>query len=100
MARLTDVTIKNKKGGNERVEIPDDLPRGLYFVVQPKPSTARSWAVRYRFGGKPRKLTLGAYPVLDLPAARAAATNALQIVAAGRDPAVERKQAAETVDSA
>lgn len=98
MARLTFAAIEKIKGREERAEFPDDLPRGLYLVVQP--SGAKSWAVRYRFGGKPRKLTLGVYPVLDLPAARAAAVNALQAVAAGRDPAVERKQAAETVDSA
>ena len=37
---------------------------GMYLVVQP--SGAKSWAVRYRHGGRPRKLTLGPCPALDL----------------------------------
>jgi integrase len=75
----------------KRLEIPDGLLTGLYFVVQP--SGARSWAVRYRYAGRPCKLTLGAYPALDLGVARSRAREALQAVAAGRDPAAERKEA-------
>jgi integrase len=76
----------------KRLEIPDGLLVGLYFVVQP--SGARSWAVRYRHAGKPCKLTLGLYPALDLGAARARARDALQAVAAGRDPGTEKREAA------
>ena len=43
-----------------RQEIPDGLLVGLYLVVQP--SGAKSFAVRYRHAGQPRKLTLGAFP--------------------------------------
>src|SRR5262249_49867228 len=32
---------------------------GLYLVIQPRPSGARSWALRFRRNGKPAKLTLG-----------------------------------------
>jgi integrase len=60
-------------------------------VVQP--SGVRSWAVRYRHGGKSRKLTLGPYPALDLATARARARDALQAVPLGRDPASEKKAA-------
>jgi integrase len=63
---------------------------GLYFVVQPTGS--KSWAVRYRHGGKSRKLTLGRYPVLDLGAARAQAREALQAVALGSDPSTEKQE--------
>ena len=41
---------------------------GLYLVVYP--SGKKGWAVRYRHNGKPRKLTLDPYPVLELGAAR------------------------------
>src|ERR671916_1035127 len=75
----------------KRREIPDGLLVGLYFVIQP--SGARSWAVRYRHGGKPRKLTLGGYPALDLGTARERARQALQAVAKGDDPGTEKAEA-------
>jgi integrase len=43
-------------------------------------------AVRYRHGGKPWKLTLDPYPVLQLPQARERARDALLQVGAGIDP--------------
>lgn len=71
-----------------RLEIPDGLLTGLYLVVQP--SGAKSWAVRYRHGGKSRKMTLGPYPAVDLGQARKAGKEALQAVAEGRDPGVQK----------
>jgi integrase len=89
---LTVQSIERQKPeADTRGEIPDGLLVGLYFVIQP--SGARSWAVRYRYGGKPRKLTLGGYPALDLGTARERAREALQAVAAGRDPGTEKAQA-------
>ncbi len=53
---LTPLSVKNAKPNDgKRREIPDG--RGLYLVVQP--SGAKSWAYRYRFQGRPAKLTLG-----------------------------------------
>jgi integrase len=66
---------------------------GLYLVVQP--SGAKSFAVRYRYAGKPRKVTLGAFPALSLETARAIGAKALRAAAEGRDPAAE-KQAAKS----
>ena len=80
-----------KPDPGKRLEVADGLLPGLYFVLQP--SGVRSWAVRYRHAGKPRKLTLGPYPVLDLGAARTRAREALQVVALGRDPASEKQDA-------
>ena len=65
---------------------------GLYLVVQPQPSGAKGWAVRYRHAGMPRKHTLGAYPAIDLKAARDLASKALRAVAEGRDPGREKIQ--------
>jgi integrase len=48
--------------------------------------------VRYRHAGTPRKHTLGAYPALDLKAARELAGKALRAVAEGRDPGREKIQ--------
>ena len=66
---------------------------GLYLVVQP--SGAKSFAARYRFAGKSRKVTLGAFPALSLETARAIGAKALRAAAEGRDPAAE-KQAAKS----
>lgn len=76
-----------------RVEIPDAALPGFYLVIQP--SGAKSWAVRYRFGGKTRKLTIGPYPLFDLSAARTAAREALQMAARGQDPILERRAGVE-----
>lgn len=75
----------------KRREIPDGLLAGLYLVVQP--SGKKSWAVRYRSDGATRKLTLGAYPAIDLGAARAAAKAALIDAQKGADPAANKQEA-------
>jgi hypothetical protein len=56
MANLTDISIRNLKAGDTRREIPDPGARGLYVIVQV--SGKKSFAVRYRHNGTPRKLTL------------------------------------------
>jgi integrase len=84
---LTQVAIDNIKPGPARREIPDGRARGLFFVVQP--SGAKGWALRYRVVGRSRKLTLGAYPAIDLKTARRLASNA--IIASGGDPAREKQ---------
>jgi integrase len=55
-----------------------------------QPSGARSFAVRYRLGGRSRKYTVGPYPAIDLKTARALASQALRAVAEGRDPGQEK----------
>ena len=65
--QLTAVSIANARPGLQRREIPDGGCRGLYLVVQP--SGRKSRAVRYRFAGKPRKVTLaGALTLAARPA--------------------------------
>jgi integrase len=88
---LTVRTVETIKPGPVRQEIPDRYLPGLYLIVQP--SGARSWAVRYRSGGRSRKHTLGRYPALDLKTARELARKALRAVAEGRDPGREKAQA-------
>jgi integrase len=86
---LTTVAIAKMKPGSTRQEIPDGRIAGLYFIIQP--SGKRSWAVRYRFGGKPIKLTIGAYPAIELKTARERAGAAKGRVEAGIDPGAEKK---------
>jgi Arm DNA-binding domain len=49
--------------------------------------------VRYRADGRPRKLTLGGYPTIDLKTARELARAALAKVASGADPMADKKAA-------
>jgi integrase len=99
MARaLTVKSVEAVAPSKDRREIPDGYLRGLYLIVQP--SGAKSWAVRYRHDGRPRKLTIGGYPVFDLKAAREAGSKALRTAAEGGDPASAKKQMADSIDSA
>ena len=95
MARLTVKSVEAIQGSAERREIPDSFMRGLYLVVQP--SGSKSWAVRYRYGGRSRKHTVGSYPVFDLKAARDSAGSLLRAVSEGRDPEQRRSGSVEDV---
>src|SRR5262249_26446273 len=85
---LTARTIETIKPGASRQEIPDPLLPGHYLVLQP--SGARSFAVRYRLGGRSRKYTVGPYPAIDLKTARVLASQALRGVGEGRDRGREK----------
>ncbi len=76
-----------------RIEVADAKCSGLYLIVAP--SGAKSWAVRYRFSGKPCKLTIGPFPTIGLADARQLARDALLHVAGGRNPADAKRQARE-----
>jgi integrase len=86
---LTDVAIKKMGLPDKRREVPDGRVTGLYLVLQP--SGAKSWAVRYRFAGLPKKLTLGSLSALPIAEARRRALEALGEVAGGKDPAAAKR---------
>jgi len=91
MARdLTQFALDALKPSERRREVPDGHARGLFYVLQP--SGAASWAFRYRFGGKPKKLTLGSSD-LGLKAARERAAEARLALARGNDPAAVKREA-------
>jgi hypothetical protein len=115
--KLTAISVRNVTPGNARREIADGGCAGLYLVVQPKPSGAKSWALRYRYLGDTRKLTLGPVLVLGkgepkpkdieigraltLSAARELAQGALRKLKQGRDPAKDKQDdIAATKDAA
>jgi len=85
---LTVKAIEALKPKDTRQEIADGGLPGLYLIVQP--SGAMSWAIRYRFEGKPRKHTIGSYPAYGLADARQEASKALRAVSEGGDPAGEK----------
>ncbi len=88
---LTDVEIRNLANPITRKEIPAGKVAGLYLVLQP--SGKKSWALRFRLHGAPKKLTLGDYPDLSLAAARRKAEQARGDLAKGNDPSEAKKAA-------
>jgi integrase len=96
--KLTPISIANVMPQQGRTEIPDGGCAGLYLVVQP--SGVKSFAVRYRFHGRPRKLTLGTVRTLSLADARAKAAAALRKLGQDIDPATEKRRDQETSGAA
>jgi integrase len=104
MAKLTALAVaaaqpkRDGSGKATRAEIADAGANGLYLVVQP--SGQKSWALRFRYQGRPSKVILGGAADLTLAQARAAAANAQLQLAAGTDPAAARRASrAPTVSS-
>lgn len=83
-AELTDMSVRNWPPADKRQEIADTKENGLYLLVQP--SGAKSWAVRYRFGGRLAKWTIGPYPRWSLKAAREKTREAQQLRTDPIDP--------------
>jgi hypothetical protein len=88
---ITVKAIENIKPAAARREIPDGEVRGLYLTVFP--SGKASWIFRYRFGGRTRKLTIGASPEIGLKDARDIARKAHVHVANGEDPGAVKRAA-------
>jgi integrase len=95
--RLTAKSVENIKPGPVRREISDN-GTGLYLIVQP--SGVKSWALRYRFGGKSIKLTLGQSRAMTLLDARKAAIDAQRELGKGHDPAKAKVDAKIKADAA
>jgi integrase len=62
---------------------------GLYLTVAS--SGAKWWRLKYRFGGKERRVGLGAYPEVSLAEARQRRDTARMLIRDGKDPGAERK---------
>ena len=97
MAKLTVKAVENMKPGSKRQEIADAALPGLYLLLQP--SGSKSWAYRYRFDGRTRKLTIGRYPKIGLADARELARKAELQIKQDRDPAIKApKRGEKTVE--
>lgn len=68
---------------------------GLYLRVS-DPPTARSWIMRYSFGGRRRDMGLGSYPELTLEEAREMVREKRKLVRAGTDPLEHRRDLKQT----
>ena len=94
MARLTkqrvDAALRKPPASGESYVWDREIPG---FGLRIRPSGASAYVLLYRFAGRSRRMTLGSGRVLTPDEARKLARQALAAVAAGRDPAAERKQA-------
>jgi hypothetical protein len=84
---LTDLALRKLKPKDRPYKLADG--EGMYLLV--KRDGARCWRMDYRFGGKRRTLAFGVYPDVALAAARVKREAARKQLAAGIDPAHQRK---------
>jgi len=95
---LNDAKVKAAKAKDKPYKLADSGQ--LYLQVTTAGS--RLWRMNYAFGknaaGKPaqKTLTIGAYPIVSLGEARDARDAAKRLLLAGRDPAIEKKLAADS----
>ena len=87
---LTALQVQNARGAERPYKIGDGA--GLYLFVQP--GGQRYWRLAYRFDGKQKTLALGVYPTVTLAAARAKRDAARKLLAGGRDPSAQAREAA------
>jgi len=101
--KLTDVAIRNAKPGPKSYRMFDG--GGMYLEVTP--AGGKLWRLKYRFGGKEKRLALGAYPEVPLSqvnkdaptGARQKAFEARSLLAQSIDPGAV-KQAQKSVERA
>lgn len=79
---LTEIAAKNAKPREQAYKLSD--AEGLFLLVQP--NGTKLWRLKYRYGGKEKLLSFGAYPAVGMAAARDKRTAAKAILAEGRDP--------------
>lgn len=98
MKPLTDAALRNMAPDpHRRIETPVPGIPGFYVVIQP--TGVKSFAMRYRYDGRSRKLTLGRYPRLTLAEARKQALDALDLIEQGHDPGAARQASKEAAAS-
>jgi len=85
---LTDIAIRNAKPRAKPYKLADAL--GLFLLVQP--SGGRLWRLKYRIGGREKKLGFGTYPDVSLSDARKRRDEARELIAAGKDPSREKQR--------
>ncbi|CAG4883732.1 Putative protein IntB [Georgfuchsia toluolica] len=84
---LTDIAIRKAKAGDKPIKLYDE--RGLFLLLAP--TGGKLWRLKYRFDGKEKLLSLGAYPDVTLAKARDRRDKARELLADGIDPSEHRK---------
>ena len=84
---LTDVTIRRAQPSSKSRKIFDG--RGMYLEVTPR--GGKYWRLKYRFGGKEKRLSLGVYPDVSLKEARQRCGDARRLLSQEIDPSEHRQ---------
>jgi len=84
---LTDAAVRNAKPAAKAVRLFD--ANGLYLEISP--SGGKWWRLKYRCGGKEKRLSLGVYPEIQLRTARMKCKAARELLRNGVDPGEQRK---------
>lgn len=98
MSALTELQLKNAKPSADKpqYEIRDGKIAGLFVRISKE---AKTFVLKYRFEGRPLRLTVGRYPDLSLLEARNKAQDARSQIAKGIDPqAVKKKEKQKLAD--
>jgi integrase len=88
MSELSDLKCRTAKPRKALYKLSDG--GGLQLWV--KPNGSKLWCFAYRFGGKQKMLSIGAYPVITLADARTARDSAKRMLANGDDPSTVKRQ--------
>ncbi|MHB1350046.1 MAG: tyrosine-type recombinase/integrase [Desulfobulbaceae bacterium] len=87
IAPLTETKVRTVKPTEKSQKLFDGW--GLYLLVTP--TGGKLWNLKYRFEGKEKKLSLGAYPDVSLAEARLKRDHARTLLANGADPSDTKK---------
>jgi len=86
---LTDTAVRAARPRDKAFKLADGA--GLHVVVTP--SGGKLWRLKYRYAGKEKLLSLGAYPAVNLKAARDRRDEAKRMLADQVDPGGEKRNA-------
>ena len=92
---LTDLAVRKAESRESDYKLSDG--RGLYLLVTAK--GAKSWRLKYRFGGKEKLLTFGLYPEVKLGEARIKTDDARKALRDGLDPGAKGPPPAEPFEA-
>lgn len=79
---LTDAALRKIKPLEKTKRYSDEY--GMYLEVTP--SGSKLWRMKYRFGGKENRFSIGTYPLVSLATARVKRDEARRLLADGIDP--------------
>lgn len=85
---LTDTSCKNARPREKAYKKADG--GGLYLEVMP--SGSRYWRLKYRYGGKEKRLACGVYPKTSLAEAREKRAIARKMLDEGVDPSLAKRE--------
>lgn len=85
--KLTATEIKAARPKEKAYKLSDG--GGMYLEVFP--NGTKSWRLKYRIGGKEKRVVFGVYPTVTLAEARTKRDEAKRILAAGGDPGKEKQ---------